>query len=230
MTQYRSLLKSTCNTRELGGIVTSDGRVTKNNVFWRSDALTVIDEDDRLFLLQNGMGTIVDMRTHEEVSVNPCGLYDDERFIYTNIPITAGAKVPESVEAVPLSYYSMAEDICVMGRIFTILADAHRGVIFNCSAGKDRTGVVSAMLLMLAGVCTDDIADNYVLTKEYNRERLERVRLSYPDIDMRIVIPDRSYIICFSEMLLDEYGTVENYLAHAGLSYECIERLRNKLK
>lgn len=78
--------------------------------------------------------------------------------------------------------------------------------MFNCTAGKDRTGVVSAILLLHAGVSDMDIIDNYVLTKEYGRERLELVHKNFPEVDMNIVTPCEIFMKEFLRLFREEYA------------------------
>ena len=224
----KSLLETTLNTRELGGIPTSGGGLTACGVFLRSDAPCRPSEADRLRLLNMGVRTVLDLRRETEINEKPNGFAEDGRFEYINIPIEAGAEIPPSVEAVPLSYLSMAEDEETMKRVFTALAESGNGVLFGCSAGKDRTGVVSALLLMLAEAADDDIAENYVITREYNRERFTLVKQNFPDIDMRIVIPTERYILEFMRLFREKYGSAEDYLNKIGACY-AVKKIKEKL-
>ena len=56
-----------------------------------------------------------------------------------------------------------------MSEVLKVLAEAESGVLFHCTAGKDRTGVVSAIILMLCGVERETIVRDYVVSREYNR-------------------------------------------------------------
>ena len=136
--------------------------------------------------------------------------------------------MPESVEAVPVSYMAIAQAES-MSKVFRTIAEAESGVMFNCTAGKDRTGVVSAILLLHAGVSDEDIIENYVLTKEYGRERLELVHKNFPEIDMNIVTPREWFMEEFLKLFRAKFGTTEGYFKSLGLSEEEIERIRKKL-
>ena len=147
---YKSLLSCTCNTRELGGIRTADGGLTKCGVFWRSDVPVAPTAEDAEKLRAAHITTIIDMRTEEERLRKPCGLADIEGFEYYHFPITEGSGVPESLEAVPLSYMDIATADS-MPKVMKTIAEAAEGVLFHCTAGKDRTGVVSAIILYTLG-------------------------------------------------------------------------------
>ena len=230
-----SLLETTRNTRDLGGyrIGKWDGRfgedrLTKEYRFLRSDAALEPSGKDKEFLRSIGVTTVIDTRTVPETEQRPHGLADAEEFDYHNLPIEEGASIPESVGAVPGSYMKIAHSKNI-GNIFRCIAEAQGGVIENCSAGKDRTGVISALLLWLCGVCRTDIVYDYMRTKENNRERFELIRNYNPDVDMNIVIPRESFIMDFMDMIVAEHGTVEAYFESVGIGSELQDRLKRKM-
>ena len=87
------------------------------------------------------------MRGQKDVDRKPSGFADRNDFVYYNFQIIEGSGVPESVETVPISYMSIAR-AKEIPNVFKCIANAKTGVMFNCTAGKDRTGVVSAILLL----------------------------------------------------------------------------------
>ena len=109
------------------------------------------------------------------------------------------------------------------------MAKAKSGVMFNCSAGKDRTGVISAILLMLCGVPEDEIVNDYMLTKEYNKERFKMAAIHHPDLDLNIIIPRESYIKDFMNLFYEEFGSVEGYFKTIGVGEDIYNELRRKL-
>lgn len=90
--------------------------------------------------------------------------------------------------------------------VFRSIAKAKTGVMFNCTAGKDRTGVVSAVLLLHAGVDKNDIIQDYVLTREYGKERLALIHQNFPEIDMNIVTPCETFMAEFLQLFIGRYG------------------------
>ena len=156
MSEYVSLLSCSRNTRELGGIKTVNCGFTRNGVFWRSDTLGTLSAEDKEKLLSSGMTTIIDMRTEAEVKKAPDGTAELEGFDYHHFPITEGSGVPESLEAVPRSYMTIATAEN-MPKVMKTMAEAEGGVIFHCTARTDRTGVVSAINLIACGVEQESI-------------------------------------------------------------------------
>ena len=223
-----SLLKTTRNPRDLGGHPAAGNRVTVPDRIWRSDRQENPDPEDIALLRSKGITTIIDMRTEEDNLTKPSFFRSLEGFTFLNYPIIEGDTIPESVEAVPGSYINIA---CSenMPRILKAIADADTGVMYNCAAGKDRTGVVTAILLMLCGVSDEEITADYMLTKECNRERFELLRQRRPDVDMNIVIPRESYIRDFMDLFRERFGSVDGYFACIGLSEETKQKLLARL-
>ena len=225
---YKSLLSCSYNTRELGGIRTSDGSITKNNVYWRSDALTVPTHEDVQKLLACGITEIIDMRTGEEVARKPNTLADTAGFKYHHFPITEGSGVPESLEAVPYSYMEIAQAE-YMPKVMKVIAESNSGVLFHCSAGKDRTGVVAAIILLICGVDRETIVNDYVISREYNHKRLAAFLEAHPEVDRDIVLANEKSMNGFIELFTGRFGTVENYFEALGLSAQYAEKIKIKL-
>lgn len=197
MCLYKSLLKSTQNTRDLGGYNTSDGGITKKFSLIRSDEQLNASKQDSSFLFAHKITTVIDLRTADDVLNKPNS--------YLKIAVSPGMK-----------------------NVFECIANAPNGVIFNCSAGKDRSGVVSAILLLHAGVADDDIVENYVLTKHYIRKKLDYLRKN-TDLNMNIVTPCEDYMRKFLKKFRDEFGNTEKYFTRLGLSQKDIIKIRAKL-
>ncbi len=224
----QSLLKTTQNTRDLGGYRTCEGTLTRYESILRSDVQNYPNEEDFECLISRDITTIIDMRGQKDVERKPSGFAGRNDFIYCNFRITEGSGIPESVEAVPISYMEIAK-AKAMPEVFKCIANAKTGVMFNCTAGKDRTGVVAALLLLHADVGDKDIIENYVLTKEYGKERLELVHKNFPEVDMDIVTPCEMFMEEFLILFREEYGDASMYFRSIGLSEGEIEALRDKL-
>lgn len=119
------------------------------------------------------------------------------------------------MEAVPDSYYKIAHATNI-GDVFRTIANAESAVMFNCTAGKDRTGVISALILWLCGVRKSDIVYDYMRTKENDKQRFELIHQNFPELNMNIVIPNENNMTKFMEMIEDEHGSVQNYFSSIG--------------
>ena len=224
----KSLLSSAANTRELGGIPLCGGKITKNGVFWRSDVPVCPTEEDVETLLSSRMTAIIDMRTDAETEKKPNALAQRPEFRYFHFPITEGSCPPESLEAVPESYMSiaLAEN---MPKVMKVIAEAPEGVLFHCTAGKDRTGVVSAVILMACHAENSAIVENYVLSREYNKEKLEAFLAAHPEVDRRVVLANERSMERFIDIFTERFGTVDTYFQQIGLTAGHAEMIRNKL-
>lgn len=228
MTNGRSLLETTQNTRDLGGYPTASGTVTRSMSLLRSDVQYAPSEADRAFLRRAGVITIIDLRTKEETEKKPSGFVHAEGFSYYHFPIVEGSGIPSSAAEVPQSYMRIA-GAEGMPAVFRCMAAARGGVMFNCTAGKDRTGVAAAILLLHAGVPQKVITEDYVLTRVYARERLELVRQRFPEIDMNIVTPCEAFMSGFLRLFLREYKSTGQYFLRLGLSEKETAQLRSRL-
>ena len=124
----------------------------------------------------------------------PCPLEEDARFVYRCMPVTGGSAVPACPQEVPLSYLRMAD--AQMERILDTIWNAEGGVLFFCSAGKDRTGVVSALLLRRAGRSREEILRDYMQSAENLREMLEAYARR-TGADIRVITPQPEYMETF---------------------------------
>lgn len=224
----KSLLETTENTRDLGGYLRSNGERTRCNQLLRSDKPVCPSEGDFQFLLSRGITTIIDLREEAAVNRQENPFLSHPGFSWHHCPIQEGSGIPESVEAVPGSYLQIAESAGAAGA-FKRMAEASSGVLFHCSAGKDRTGTLSAILLMLAQVPEETIVEDYLLTGECIQWRLKLVHQQFPELDMNIVTPQPRHILDFLKLWREKYGTAENYLQAIGLTNEQIEKIRCKL-
>ena len=116
-----------------------------------------------------------------------------------------------------------------MPKVMRTIAEASEGVLFHCTAGKDRTGVVSAIILMTCGAYREDIVNDYVVSREYNHKRLAAFLEAHPEVDRNIVLANEKSMNGFIDLFTERFGTVENYFEAIGLSIDHIERIRSRL-
>ena len=228
MHEWQSLLETTENTRDLGGYAARDGKTTQTFRFLRSEVVKAPSENDIRFLQDHGIHTVVDLRHDARVKQIPHGLSTVPGFSYYHCSCLAGSRCPEDVSLVPDMYMQIAESDALC-RAFHIFAEAPAGVIFNCSAGKDRTGVTAAVLLLLAGVSDEDIMENYLKSAECEGI-MEMTAGQFPDKDPRCYTPLPRHMEGFLKLFREKYGTAEGYLqTYCGLREEEIETIRKKL-
>lgn len=188
------IFKSTRNTRPL---------LPGSLRYIRSDLPTEVTEEEREWLLANGITTVLDLRTPEEQGRERCPLMDDGRFSYHTRTVTGGDRLPATPDEVSLSYIGMVDE--GMRAIIDLLLTAKTGALYFCRAGKDRTGVVSAILLHKLGFPTSYIVEDYMRSRENWEPLLREYAKQDPGIDLRVILPERQYI----EELLSWYAAYE---------------------
>ncbi len=171
-------LEGTVNTRDLGGLPTVHGVPTRPGCVWRSDAFTAVTPADVENLAGRGVRTVIDLRTELERHEEPHPLERDARFEVVHVdlfaPVLEGL-MQGRVEGDPFdlrTHYRaslrLARDgyRAVFGHLERALSEGLGPVVVHCTAGKDRTGLVSALLLLAAGVEADAIVLDYARTSE----------------------------------------------------------------
>jgi hypothetical protein len=185
-----SMLKSTLNTRTI---------LPDSLRYIRSDVPDKITVQETEWLVSENITTIVDLRTEEEHEKKKCPLAEDNRFRYLCMPVTGGNVVPELGDEVSKSYIAMADE--QMRAIITAICGAGTNVLYFCNAGKDRTGVVSAILLAQAGMDDEYIVRDYMKSKENLLPMLEEFTKQCPQVDVRVITPHERYMKEFLEWL-----------------------------
>ncbi|MBE6764534.1 MAG: tyrosine-protein phosphatase [Ruminococcaceae bacterium] len=185
-----SLLKSTNNTRPL---------LSDSLRYIRSDVPHRITEEEIKWLLENNITTVVDLREESEREGKVCPLINRNEFEYICMPVTGGNVVPPSPEDVARSYIKMADEN--MEKIIKTVTECKTNVMYFCNAGKDRTGVVSAILLHKMGMDREYIINDYMQSADNLRDMLSDFAANNPEIDVRVITPHREYIESFLDFI-----------------------------
>jgi protein-tyrosine phosphatase len=228
--------------RELGGYATVDGGMTAWGRFIRSDAPSNLDTPDIRFLYDNGVRTVIDLRQDEEARHLPSPLSDTPGIAFHNISFTEDFSLLGSVEYCPLEHLvPVMKGRHRTAEILRVMADAESAVLFYCFAGKDRTGVISALLLMLAGVPTFDVQADYQVTYSYIKPKLalankdagtdnyfvaNGIRKGTRAEYLRRTEPE--WILPFIEYI-ESFGGAAAYMISIGLTPDEITRLKLKI-
>jgi protein-tyrosine phosphatase len=229
------------NARDLGGYATEDGRETRWGAVVRSAALATLTEAGRAALADYGVRAIVDLRLPDELAdhPNPFAEPGDHGIAYTNVSFIDPAAAP------PNAVTTLAEDYLQMldryrhgvAEAMAAIARAPDGaVVIHCAAGKDRTGLISALLLGLVDVPAETIAADYAMTAELLRPREQEWLAACPPeerAERQAMIaryaPTAEVMLAVLAGLTERYGGVEPYLLEAGVSRADLERLRERM-
>lgn len=226
----RYLINSVLNMRDIGGYQNRYGKIIKQNMIVRSNCPTNLSDSDLNYTKSIGFRNIIDLRNIEELNKKPSSFSTDDYFNNYHIEIIGGRNIPDSSKEVSISYIKMLEDNEEnFAKIFRVLKDANEGTIFFCNAGKDRTGVLTALIHMLLGVDDKDIIANYLLTRVYLSEFLENYIEKSKNYKLReIIIPREEFMEDFIKRFKEKYNSIDNYMIKIGITEDEIEDIRNK--
>jgi protein-tyrosine phosphatase len=228
------------NARDLGGYLTTDGMTTRWGAIVRSDSLAALTPAGQDALRAYGIRTIVDLRLSGELEEepNPFATAGDHGITYVHRSFIGGAiQLHDPFPTMAEAYIDgLGHNAAFIGKAVSSIATARDGgVLIHCHGGRDRTGLVCALLLALVGVPDDAIADDYALSDECLRprdeeflergpgdradreEELERSR-TRPEV-MREVL----------SWLSTTHGDATAYLRHAGVTDHELALLRARL-
>ena len=225
----RILLCGMENLRDLGGYPLAgrgSERFTRWGSLYRGDLPKQVTQADRQRLRELGITTVVDLRSKEEIERKPDPLAQELGIRYLHCPLAGDGRVPAPDE-VPLSYMEMADGAGQMAGALRAIAEAPQAVLFHCTAGKDRTGVVAALLFWLAGVSEEDILADYIVSGPYLQQMLRAYCEAHPGA---VVCPPQSaYMSSFLRLFAQRYGMPWRYLEMLGVDAgKLAEKLRPK--
>jgi protein-tyrosine phosphatase len=243
-------LEGAPNFRDLGGYETSDGRRVRHGQLFRSGRLSALTDRDLATLEALGLATVVDLRSPEEVAAHPNRLPPGA--VGVEVPVTDVSMSPTSIarrlEAGDVDGLG-AEMLLTGNRVFAReLRDAfarvveyamdarHRPMVFHCTAGKDRTGFASAIVLLALGVPRDTVIEDYLFSNDCLADRhavvLGRIDPAVRDLEpLRAMLEvRREYLEAGLDAIVDDHGSVDAYLEEAlGVSPAARARFRDEL-
>lgn len=223
-------LESCCNFRDLGGYRAADGRHTRWRVLFRADGLTQLSPSDLATLAELQVRNVIDLRTALEVESRGRFPTDTGGVRYHHLPLTdtlPGAEdVPQWGDTgfIARRYLGMLEGGAPsVAAALELLADpANLPAVFHCSVGKDRTGVLAALVLGFLGVADEVIVEDYVLSSAAMVRILDRLRAEYPEA------PDA--VERFAPVVLSvEPASMAGFLAEVRARYRSFDALAEAL-
>jgi protein-tyrosine phosphatase len=245
------------NFRDVGGLKTVDGRMFRTGVLFRSDALSSLNAEDWVKLRGLGIQLVCDLRSPGERQKRRLRL-PDAAIRGVNVPLheqatqdgsrrkllgflfgkTGGERFREFSGAY---YHHLAfEQTARVREVITLLAgEQSLPAVIHCTAGKDRTGFLVALVQWWVGVRHEDVMADYLRTNDYFAPRLEKVIQVMRVLTLAQVSAERMRLILTAHpefleavhgALVKRYGSVEGYLRDAcGLEQDTLRRLKDRL-
>jgi len=254
-------LQGTPNFRDLGGYRTSDGRYTRWGVIYRSGVLTYLTGEDFRYLSHLGIRVVCDFRTGQENEESPERWLEDPAVAHVALPIgdssnrkmnqdleqlLSGNPTPEQLrEHLQQLYGKFVIDAAPQfAGVFTQLKQEHLPLLYHCTAGKDRTGVFSAILLRVLGVPMETIVADYTLTNQYlhsgsaqpvaSQKALTKTNPAFAKLTHEqqkvLMAADPSYIRSAFAIIDQHYGSFDQFRSQAlHLSDQDVTLLKSRL-
>ena len=236
-------LQAMYNVRDIGGYATADGGITRFGRLFRADSPTNLPDEDIETILAAGVRTVIDLRASDELARSPCSLEFAEGIVYHSISLMGngdalrthmGLSAQDSfVNSLTTLYASMVDvnpDRFV--KVFQIMADSfqHGAVLFNCTAGKDRTGIIAAMTLLLCGVSKFDVVADYSISEILLEPRVRHwAKSTDAMVSPNVFRSEADTIRQFLAHLEEQHGGVEKFLLDNGMDAAALHSIVEQL-
>lgn len=240
-------MEKVINFRDLGGIKTTDGRAVKAGVFFRSSSIDKASPRDREYLGGLGIKLIYDFRDNNWYEIRRKGDVNYLGVEYINEPVKV-----ESANLIKLkrlsmkalrnlsdgdmteSYKKLLSDNGSFKRFFEVVKARKTPMLFNCSVGKDRTGVAAAVLLSMLGATREEVVRDYTLSRPAVPAIRENARKRMPVLFRKYAMAKMEPLFlaepAFIEAVLDEIdrrgGVIRYFIDEYGYTEKDIADLR----
>lgn len=232
------------NFRDLGGYPTADGRSTRWRRLFRADGLNRLRDHEREQVQALGIRTVIDLRTPDEVASHGRFPAAVAAVDYRHLPLFdvqpdwAGFEAPDAPGFLADRYVEMLEaGGASVASALRILGDADSfPLVFHCAAGKDRTGILAAVVLGLLGVPDEVIIDDYALSHEATMRMFAWVKANGRAVDAGYQLPPSAVIAALPETMVrflahlrETHGGAAGLAGDLGVDAEVLERIRTEL-
>lgn len=228
------------NCRELGGMPGSDGRVFRSGILLRAGSPSIASPKATELLKEHGVKTVVDLRSEAEVRHYGNPFREDKDTKFYNIPLFMGD--PDAAEDPTMKFLethtlgdfyvlmvqNLGPRIADVMRVFITDTDGY--TLFHCAHGKDRTGVIAALLYMLIGASPENIVLNYKVSYDYTRHFLDPLieeRVEHMRHTLRSDAHNMETLLAYFDK---KYGLdASRFLMECGMTSDEIEALKARI-
>ncbi|MBV7477621.1 tyrosine-protein phosphatase [Pseudomonas sp. PDM31] len=251
--RHRPLLVGAPNFRDLGGTVSRDGRSIRYGLMFRSEGLSELTGNDLEVAQTLGIRLVCDLRSKHECERSPsrwplnkgtemlhldisADVRSGEGSMVKRLLDTPTRQVATSAMVSIYRQFPYAFSGKLRALFDRLMTDDGVPMVFHCTAGKDRTGFISAILLSALGVDREAILEDYLKTGIYwngvrGEASLKRSFQALPDDVLHpLIAVDVAYLDAALDEVIENFGSVENYLRTcAGIDEHAAGKLRERL-
>jgi len=219
-------IKGGFNFRDLGSIPTKDGKEIKENLLFRTDELSQLLPEDLALLAKLNVQTVIDFRTDMERAQSVDKLPTTcKQEIHLDILAANMQTFMNEISNGSTDYKNLLlgfykelvlsdNAITEYSKFFEIVQNPeNNAIIYHCTAGKDRTGVATALILAALNVSWDEIESDYLLSNTFLKKKYEAYITKNPALTA-VFLVDSIYLKTAFDAIIDKYQSIENYLTN----------------
>ena len=226
------------NFRDIGGLKTRDGKTVRWGNIYRSDNLSKLKNKEFDKFSEMHISTVYDLRTDHEIKGKEDNLPSNVRYVHTptvqdnegeiaklRAKVIGGEISEKQANELTVKFYRDAVTVNVnsLKEIINKIVDSNEPILYHCSAGKDRTGIVSAIILSILNVDRQTIVNEYLLSNYYRRDKTEKTlgkaklaKIIKPKMDLKaievFITVDESFINATFSAIDEQYGGIDNFI------------------
>lgn len=227
------------NARELGGMPLTNGKEFKKGVVIRSDSPSDLTDDQARFIRDYGVTQVIDLRSEAEVRHWGNKFINFDGVKFKNISLFLGdpdAKDDPTMNLLRTKklgdfYILILEELSArVVEVLRLILNNEGITMYHCAHGKDRTGVISAILYLLAGASRENIIKNYAVSYEYMRPILDPLIEKREEALKHTLRSDATNMVIFLDYIDKKYnGKIETFLLESGMTEDEINALKAKI-
>lgn len=231
-------IKKVHNFRTVGNIKNVDGRTLKEGKFYRSGHLHQLKKKSFDELEQLGIKEVIDLRNSKEIAQKPDNLPSD--IIYKNYSafedegdqldqakklVLKGKVDGSDADKRMLEFYKdyVSENPEIIKKIITEILESDQPILYHCTAGKDRTGITTALILTILKFDKETIYNDYLLSNNYRKKLVDKrlnlannLHFLYPKMDVKVLEKlswvETDYLDAAFNEINKKYGSMDNYI------------------
>jgi len=237
-TENQFKIKKVTNFRTIGNIKNIDGRILRDGKFYRSAHLHQLKNKSIKEFQKLGIKEIIDLRNSKEISQKPdvipqnidyknYSAFEDEgdQLDQAKKLVLKGKVKGSDADQRMLDFYKnySTENPKIIKKIIREILDSENPVLYHCTAGKDRTGIITALILTILKFDKETIENDYLLSNNYRKQLVQkRLRLAnnlhflYPKMDLNVIEElswvEKDYLHASFSEIDNKYGSIDVYI------------------